>query len=69
MADRFVAEASRPPTQETNLRWKWRYVEDALRSLQFGSITLTVQNGVVVHMERIERKRYERPPNRHKRQL
>jgi hypothetical protein len=31
--------------------------------LQFGSITLTVQDGVVVQVERTERKRYQRSPH------
>jgi hypothetical protein len=63
MADRIVAEVSRPPAQETNLRWTWQHVENALRDLQFGSITLTVQDGVVVQVERTERQRYQRPHN------
>jgi hypothetical protein len=60
MAERIVAESSRPPTQEPNLCWTWQNVEDALRDLQFGSITLTVQDGVVVQVERTERKRSQR---------
>jgi hypothetical protein len=60
MPDRIVAEPSRPSTQETNLRWTWQHVENALRDLQFGSITLIVQDGVVVQVERTDRKRYQR---------
>lgn len=60
MADRLVAESSRSSPPETNLRWTWQYLEDALRDLQFGAITLTVQDGVVVQVERTERKRYQR---------
>jgi hypothetical protein len=62
MADRIVAEASRPAPQDTNLRWTWQHIENALRDLQFGSITLLVQDGVVVQVERTERKRYQRSP-------
>ena len=69
MADRIVAEPSRPPAQEANLRWTWQHIENALRELQFGSITLTVQDGVVVQVERTERKRYERSQHNHKRQV
>jgi hypothetical protein len=61
MADRIIAEPPRPPSQETNLRWTWQHIENALRDLQFGSITLTVQDGVVVQVERTERQRYQRP--------
>lgn len=63
MADGIVVESSRPPTQETNLRWTWQHLENALRDLQFGSITLIVQDGVVVQVERTERKRYQRSPH------
>jgi hypothetical protein len=60
MAEGIVAESSRPSSAETNLRWTWQHIENALRELQFGSITLTVQDGVVVQVERTERKRYQR---------
>jgi hypothetical protein len=60
MADRNVAESSRPSVPDANLRWTWHHLEDALRELQFGAITLTVQDGVVVQVERVERKRYQR---------
>jgi hypothetical protein len=61
MADSIVTDSSRPAVQEPNLRWTWQHVEDALRGLQFGSVTLLVQDGVVVQVERAERKRYQRP--------
>lgn len=60
MSDRVVVEPSRPPTPDTNLRWTWQQIEGALRDLQFGSIVLVVQDGVVVQVERTERKRYQR---------
>ena len=60
MADPLVADASRADAREPNLRWTWQNVEDALRGLQFGSVTLLVQDGVVVQVERTERKRYQR---------
>lgn len=60
MANRNVAESSRPSPPDTNLRWTWQHLEDALRDLQFGAITLTVQDGIVVQVERTERKRYQR---------
>jgi hypothetical protein len=43
-----------------NLQWVVDQVIAALRGLQFGLITLTVQDRVVVQVERIERKRYQR---------
>lgn len=60
MDNLIVSDAPRPVAQEPNVRWTWQQVEDALRGLQFGSVTLLVQDGVVVQVERIERKRYQR---------
>jgi hypothetical protein len=37
-----------------------RYVEEALRGLQFGAVTIIVQDGVVVQVERTERHRFQR---------
>jgi hypothetical protein len=59
MADSIVVDSPHA-AGEPNLRWTWQHVEDALRGLQFGSITLLVQDGVVVQIERTERKRYQR---------
>ena len=60
MTDRIAAEQLRPTAPDTNLRWTWQQIEGALRDLQFGSIVLVVQDGVVVQVERTERKRYQR---------
>ena len=40
-------DATRPGTGQPNLRWTWESIEEALRGLQFGSIVLHVQDGVV----------------------
>jgi hypothetical protein len=37
-----------------------RYVEEALRGLQYGVLTIIVQDGVVVQVERTERRRFQR---------
>lgn len=37
-----------------------RHIQDALRGLQFGSITVIVQDGVIVQVERTEKRRYQR---------
>ena len=58
MADSLATDPNRQ-AGEPNLRWTWQHVENALR-LQFGSITLLVQDGVVVQVERTERNRYQR---------
>jgi hypothetical protein len=63
MSERVVLEASLSASADANRHWLWQHVENALRDLQFGSITLIVQDGVVVQVERTERKRYQRPPH------
>jgi hypothetical protein len=50
----------RPPVPEANFRWALRNLEEALRGLRFGAVTLLVQDGVVVQVERTERHRYQR---------
>jgi hypothetical protein len=55
-------EAARRPAEGENVRWALRNTEDALRGLQFGAVTLHVQDGVVVQVERTERRRYQRRP-------
>jgi hypothetical protein len=62
MADPTAVDSPRPEVQAPNLRWTWQHVEEALRGLQFGCVTLHVQDGVVVQVERTERKRYQRGP-------
>lgn len=37
---------------------------DALRGLRFGSVTVVVQDGVIVQVERIEKKRLGRSPRK-----
>jgi hypothetical protein len=59
----FVADAlprrevSEP---ERTHRVALRYVEEALRGLQYGALTIIVQDGVVVQVERTERHRFQR---------
>lgn len=64
MADPIAAESSKPAARDANLRWTWSQVENALRDLQFGTIALIVQDGVVVQVERTERQRYQRSSNK-----
>ncbi len=52
--------APEPAEPERDNRGALRYVEDALRGLQFGAVTLVVQDGVVVQVERTERRRFQR---------
>jgi hypothetical protein len=45
---------------EPNLRWALDNVAEALRGLRFGVVTLVIQDGVVVQVERTDRRRYQR---------
>jgi hypothetical protein len=54
------------PPDETAERWARRQIEDALRGLQFGQVTITVQDGVVVQVERTERRRFQRGKKEHR---
>jgi hypothetical protein len=49
---------------EPNHRWVLAQLEQALRGLQYGQVILTVQDGVVVQVERTERRRFQRPGRR-----
>jgi hypothetical protein len=37
-----------------------RHIEEALRGLKFGTVTIVVQDGVIVQVERTERTRFTR---------
>jgi len=49
------------PASERSLHWALQRVEEALRGLAFGTVTLVVQDGVVIQVERTERRRFPRP--------
>ena len=46
-----------PDPPDDNLRQAIDSVLQSLRGLRFGHVTITVQDGVVVQIERVERKR------------
>jgi hypothetical protein len=50
-----------PATRDQNLQWALRQIEASLRDLRYGALTLMVQDGVIVQVERTERHRYRRP--------
>jgi hypothetical protein len=47
-----------PADRERGNHTALRYVEDALRGLQYGAVTIIVQDGVIVQVERTERRRF-----------
>ena len=42
----------------------WQHIRDALRGLHFGTVTLIVQDGLVIQVDRTERKRLPRRAER-----
>jgi hypothetical protein len=42
-----------------NNAWALRQIEEALRGLRFGQVIVTVQDGVVLQVERTERRRFQ----------
>lgn len=46
--------------QEQRLQHVVSQIEEALRGLRFGQVTITVQDGVVVQIDRLERTRMQR---------
>jgi hypothetical protein len=51
------------PEPQHDLAWALNQVQEALRGLRFGQITITVQDGVVVQVERVERRRFQKRPD------
>jgi hypothetical protein len=47
---------------DAEVRSSLQHVEEALSGLRFGSVTITVHDGAIVQVERIEKKRL--PPKR-----
>ena len=58
MTNTDVSAATPKPPAEGSLRWALQNVEEALRDLAFGTVTLVVQDGIVVQVERTERRRF-----------
>jgi hypothetical protein len=52
-----MSEHDRPV--QDNVNWTLQNVVDALRGLRFGAVILTVQDGVVVQVERTEKRRFQ----------
>ena len=56
---RLMAEPTADSPREANHGWVLGQIEDALRSLRFGCVTLVVQDGIVVQIDRTDRRRYQ----------
>ena len=52
--------AERGETWRPDDRLPWQHIRDALRGMQFGTVTLVVQDGRVVQVDRTEKRRLPR---------
>ncbi len=53
---------SRPESRDPADAESLRAISEALRGLQFGSVTVIVQDGVVIQVDRTEKRRLARRP-------
>jgi hypothetical protein len=51
------------PSEEAP-RWPIEQIEEALRGIRFGEVTIIVQDGVVIQVNRTERRRLKPPRSR-----
>lgn len=56
-----MADAIRSPREDERAAAALEKVRDALADLRFGTVTIVVQDGVVVQVERTEKVRLTRP--------
>ena len=59
-------QTAAPPAEDAQTA-ALQTILDALRGLRFGSITVSVQDGVIVQVERLEKMRVGRAPRRESR--
>lgn len=57
MPDESPSNATNEPAQ---IPAAWLPIQEALRGLRFGQVTITVHDGVVVQIDRTERRRLQR---------
>jgi hypothetical protein len=57
-----MADAIRTPREDPRAALALEKVRDALAELRFGTVTVVVQDGVVVQVERTEKVRLPRHP-------
>jgi hypothetical protein len=58
MSDTIQTDAAAPRSESTDPTW--RLVQESLRGMQFGTVTLIVQDGVVIQVDRTEKTRVRR---------
>jgi hypothetical protein len=60
MTGKILAAVSQPSGPDADGKWRLREIEEALRGLRFGTVTIVVQDGVVIQLERTEKRRFQR---------
>jgi hypothetical protein len=65
MSETPLSHATRPLSRENERREPWLdVVRQSLRGLEHGSVVLIVQDGLVVQVDRTEKRRLRRPKGR-----
>jgi len=57
---RFSSDLKETAAADAEGEWPMRDIEEALRGLRFGTVTIIVQDGVVIQLERTEKRRFHR---------
>jgi len=64
MSQTTLADNEQPPTPDREIGSALQQVAHALRGLQFGTVTVIVQDGIPIQVERTEKKRLKRRERR-----
>jgi hypothetical protein len=57
-------ESAHESTADARREQEWQQIRDALRNLRFGSVNIIVQDGVIVQIDRTEKRRLRLPANK-----
>lgn len=57
-----MSEATASPRPDTDRRWPLEQIVEALQGLRYGTVTVVVQDGVVVQVDRTEKRRLRAEP-------
>ena len=60
MTKRFSSDPNEAVAADVEGQWPMRDIEEALRGLRFGTVTIIVQDGVAIQLERTEKRRFQR---------
>jgi hypothetical protein len=60
MSQKTLADNEQPPMPDQEIDSALQQMKHALRGLQFGTVTVIVQDGIPIQVERTEKKRLKR---------